>query len=52
MNPNDAPAEEFHAYERIRDQRFPALSKNVGAGTIAIKNVTDEKETATEEALV
>ena len=56
VNPDAAPATEFNTYKRIREQRFPALNQQeankTGAGTIAIKDVTDEKQNVSEEVVV
>jgi len=41
VNPSDAPEADTSAYQRIREQRFPSI-KDAGAGTIAIKDITDD----------
>jgi nitrite reductase (NADH) large subunit len=50
VNPNDAPVTDANAYRRIREQRFPN-SKDAGAGSIAIKEITDDVEQAQVEEL-
>ncbi|WP_434931584.1 nitrite reductase large subunit NirB [Shewanella sp. HL-SH5] len=40
VNPADAPKADTSAYQRIREQRFPAI-KDAGAGIIAIRDITD-----------
>ncbi|WP_137226792.1 nitrite reductase large subunit NirB [Shewanella sp. MEBiC00475] len=51
VNPNDAPTADANAYQRIRDQRFPSI-KDAGAGTIAVKDITDDIEQPAVEELV
>ncbi|MEH6462407.1 MAG: nitrite reductase large subunit NirB [Shewanella psychromarinicola] len=50
VNPNDAPATDANAYQRIREQRFPNIN-DAGAGSIAIKEITDDVEQAQVEEL-
>ncbi|MGK0408428.1 MAG: nitrite reductase (NADH) large subunit [Shewanella psychromarinicola] len=50
VNPNDAPATDANAYQRIREQRFPNFN-DAGAGSIAIKEITDDVEQAQVEEL-
>jgi nitrite reductase (NADH) large subunit len=50
VNPNDAPATDANAYQRIREQRFPTIN-DAGAGSIAIKEITDDVEQAQVEEL-
>ena len=51
VNPADAPKADTSAYQRIREQRFPAI-KDAGAGTIAIRDITDEQINNTVEEVV
>ncbi|PKG77179.1 nitrite reductase (NAD(P)H) [Shewanella sp. Actino-trap-3] len=50
VNPNDAPEADTSAYQRIREQRFPTIN-DAGAGSIAIKEITDDVEQAQVEEL-
>ncbi|WP_445776115.1 nitrite reductase large subunit NirB [Shewanella sp.] len=47
VNPNEAPMSDANAYQRVREQRFPNI-KDAGAGTIAIKDITEQQTTADE----
>jgi nitrite reductase (NADH) large subunit len=51
VNPADAPKADTSAYQRIREQRFPAI-KDAGAGTIAIRDITDVQTNDNAEEVV
>ncbi|MCL1144306.1 nitrite reductase large subunit NirB [Shewanella gaetbuli] len=51
INPDAAPESDDSGYQRIRDQRFPAI-KDAGAGNIAIRDITDEQSTTNSEEVV
>ncbi|MGZ9898726.1 nitrite reductase large subunit NirB [Shewanella gaetbuli] len=51
INPDAAPESDDSGYQRIRDQRFPAI-KDASAGNIAIRDITDEQSTTNSEEVV